>query len=51
LAVLGRDGEAVAEVEKAASLDPLSLIVGADLAEPLSVGIVMTKRWNKVARP
>jgi TolB-like protein/tetratricopeptide (TPR) repeat protein len=37
LAVLGRNGEAVEEVEKAASLDPLSLIVGADLAEELLV--------------
>jgi TolB-like protein/Tfp pilus assembly protein PilF len=37
LAVLGRNGEAVAEVEKAASLDPLSLIVSADLAEELLV--------------
>jgi tetratricopeptide (TPR) repeat protein len=37
LAVLGRNGEAVAEVEKAKSLDPLSLIIGADLAEELLV--------------
>ena len=37
LAVLGRNGEAVAEVRKAASLDPLSLIVGSDLAEELLV--------------
>jgi tetratricopeptide (TPR) repeat protein len=37
LAVLGRNAEAVSEVEKAASLDPLSLIVGADLAEELLV--------------
>jgi TolB-like protein/DNA-binding winged helix-turn-helix (wHTH) protein len=37
LAVLGRNGEAVAEVEKAATLDPLSLIVSADLAEELLV--------------
>lgn len=37
LAMLGRNGEAVAEVEKAASLDPLSLIVSADLAEELMV--------------
>jgi TolB-like protein/DNA-binding winged helix-turn-helix (wHTH) protein/Tfp pilus assembly protein PilF len=37
LAVLGRNSEAVAEVEKAASLDPLSLIVSTDLAEELLV--------------
>ena len=37
LAMLGRNGEAVAEVEKAASLDPLSLIVNSDLAEELLV--------------
>lgn len=37
LAVLGRNREAVAEVEKAESLDPLSLIIGADLAEELLV--------------
>jgi TolB-like protein/DNA-binding winged helix-turn-helix (wHTH) protein/Flp pilus assembly protein TadD len=37
LAALGRHNEAVAEVEKAASLDPLSLIIGADLAEELLV--------------
>jgi TolB-like protein/DNA-binding winged helix-turn-helix (wHTH) protein/Tfp pilus assembly protein PilF len=37
LAVLGRNREAVAEVEKAASLDPLSLIVSTDLAEELMV--------------
>jgi TolB-like protein/DNA-binding winged helix-turn-helix (wHTH) protein/Tfp pilus assembly protein PilF len=37
LAGLGRHGEAVAEVEKAASLDPLSPSIGADLAEELLV--------------
>jgi tetratricopeptide (TPR) repeat protein len=37
LAVLGRHGEAVAELEKAESLDPLSLIIGADLAEELLI--------------
>jgi TolB-like protein/DNA-binding winged helix-turn-helix (wHTH) protein/Flp pilus assembly protein TadD len=37
LAMLGRNGEAVAEVEKAESLDPLSLIINADLAEELLV--------------
>jgi TolB-like protein/DNA-binding winged helix-turn-helix (wHTH) protein/Tfp pilus assembly protein PilF len=37
LAALGRNGEAVAEVEKAESLDPLSLIINADLAEELLV--------------
>jgi len=33
LATIGRHVEAVAELEKAKSLDPLSLIIGADLAE------------------
>jgi TolB-like protein/DNA-binding winged helix-turn-helix (wHTH) protein/Flp pilus assembly protein TadD len=37
LAALGRHGEALAEVEKAASLDPLSPSIGADLAEELLV--------------
>jgi TolB-like protein/DNA-binding winged helix-turn-helix (wHTH) protein/Flp pilus assembly protein TadD len=37
LAALGRHGEAVAEVEKASSLDPLSPSIGADLAEELLV--------------
>jgi TolB-like protein/DNA-binding winged helix-turn-helix (wHTH) protein/Flp pilus assembly protein TadD len=37
LAMLGRNGEAVAEVEKSESLDPLSLIINADLAEELLV--------------
>ena len=37
LAMLGQNAEAIAEVEKAASLDPLSLIVSTDLAEELLV--------------
>jgi TolB-like protein/DNA-binding winged helix-turn-helix (wHTH) protein len=37
LATLGRHAEAVAELEKAESLDPLSLIIGADLAEELLI--------------
>jgi TolB-like protein/DNA-binding winged helix-turn-helix (wHTH) protein/Tfp pilus assembly protein PilF len=37
LAALGRNAEAVAEVEKAENLDPLSLIINADLAEELLV--------------
>jgi TolB-like protein/DNA-binding winged helix-turn-helix (wHTH) protein/Tfp pilus assembly protein PilF len=37
LAALGRHGEAVAELKKAESLDPLSLIIGADLAEELLI--------------
>ena len=37
LATLGRHGEAIAELEKAESLDPLSLIIGADLAEELLI--------------
>jgi TolB-like protein/DNA-binding winged helix-turn-helix (wHTH) protein/Flp pilus assembly protein TadD len=35
LALLGRDQEAIAEMKKAQSLDPLSLIINADLAELL----------------
>jgi TolB-like protein/DNA-binding winged helix-turn-helix (wHTH) protein/Flp pilus assembly protein TadD len=37
LAALGRHDEAVAEVEKAANLDPLSPSIGSDLAEELLV--------------
>jgi len=37
LASLGRNDEAVAEVKKAASLDPLSLIISSDVAEELLV--------------
>jgi TolB-like protein/DNA-binding winged helix-turn-helix (wHTH) protein/Flp pilus assembly protein TadD len=37
LAALGRHDEAIAEVEKAASLDPLSSSIGADLAEEFLV--------------
>jgi TolB-like protein/DNA-binding winged helix-turn-helix (wHTH) protein/Flp pilus assembly protein TadD len=37
LAALGRNDEAVAELKKAESLDPLSLIIGADLAEELLI--------------
>jgi len=37
LAALGQHGEAVAEVEKAVNLDPLSPSIGADLAEELLV--------------
>jgi TolB-like protein/DNA-binding winged helix-turn-helix (wHTH) protein/Flp pilus assembly protein TadD len=33
LTAVGRNGRAIAEIEKAQSLDPLSLIIGADLAE------------------
>jgi tetratricopeptide (TPR) repeat protein len=38
LAVLGRKDEAIAEMRRAANLDPLSLIISADLAEVLLVG-------------
>jgi TolB-like protein/DNA-binding winged helix-turn-helix (wHTH) protein/Flp pilus assembly protein TadD len=37
LAMLGRHDEAVTELKKAKSLDPLSLIIGADLAEELLI--------------
>lgn len=37
LAALGRNGEAAAEMKKAESLDPLSLIISADLAEELLI--------------
>jgi TolB-like protein/DNA-binding winged helix-turn-helix (wHTH) protein/Tfp pilus assembly protein PilF len=37
LAALGRHGEAIAEVQKAVSLDPLSPSIGADLAEEFLV--------------
>jgi TolB-like protein/Tfp pilus assembly protein PilF len=37
LAVMGRNNEAIAEMKKAVSLDPLSLIINADLAEQLLI--------------
>ena len=37
LTALGRNGEAIAEMKKAESLDPLSLIISADLAEELLI--------------
>jgi TolB-like protein/DNA-binding winged helix-turn-helix (wHTH) protein/Flp pilus assembly protein TadD len=37
LASLGRNGEALAQVEKAENLDPLSLIISSDLAEELLI--------------
>ena len=37
LASLGRNGEAVAQVDKAVNLDPLSLIISSDLAEELLI--------------
>lgn len=37
LMVLGRNSEGIAEMRKAASLDPLSLVINADLAEALLV--------------
>jgi TolB-like protein/DNA-binding winged helix-turn-helix (wHTH) protein/Flp pilus assembly protein TadD len=37
LMVMGRNGEAIAELKKAESLDPLSLIISADLADVLCV--------------
>ena len=38
LSLMGRNGEAIAEMRKARSLDPLSLIINADLAEVLLLG-------------
>jgi tetratricopeptide (TPR) repeat protein len=37
LAALGQNGEAIAEMKKAENLDPLSLIISADLAEELLI--------------
>ena len=37
LTLLGRDTDAIAEMKKAENLDPLSLIIGADLAEDLII--------------
>jgi TolB-like protein/Flp pilus assembly protein TadD len=37
LSLLNRDGEAIAEMNKAESIDPLSLIINADLAELLLI--------------
>ncbi|HEV3063450.1 MAG TPA: winged helix-turn-helix domain-containing protein [Vicinamibacterales bacterium] len=38
LSLMGRNGESIAEMRKARSLDPLSLIINADLAEVLLLG-------------
>lgn len=37
LIVMGRNGEGIAELKRAASLDPLSLIISADLADALCI--------------
>ena len=37
LLVVGRNGEAIAELRKAENLDPLSLIIGADIADALCI--------------
>ncbi len=37
LIVLGRNSEAITEMKKAKSLDPLSLVIGADMADVLLV--------------
>jgi TolB-like protein/DNA-binding winged helix-turn-helix (wHTH) protein/Flp pilus assembly protein TadD len=37
LMVMGRNGEGIAELRKAASLDPLSLIISADIADALCI--------------
>jgi TolB-like protein/DNA-binding winged helix-turn-helix (wHTH) protein/Tfp pilus assembly protein PilF len=37
LAAMGRHAEAIAELERAQSLDPLSLVIGTDLAEELLI--------------
>jgi TolB-like protein/DNA-binding winged helix-turn-helix (wHTH) protein/Flp pilus assembly protein TadD len=47
LAALGRHGEAVAEVEKAVSLDPVSPSIGADLAEELLVAQRLEEAVNQ----
>jgi len=46
LATLGRHDEAVAELKKAENLDPLSLIISADLAEEL----LIAHRYDDAAR-
>jgi tetratricopeptide (TPR) repeat protein len=46
LATVGRHGEAVAELEKAGNLDPLSLIISTDLAEEL----LIARRYDEALR-
>ena len=41
LALVGRNAEAIAEMKRAQNLDPLSLIISADLAELLVIRILM----------
>ena len=43
LIVLGRNGEALAEMRKAQNLDPLSLIISADMADAL----LITRRYDE----
>jgi TolB-like protein/DNA-binding winged helix-turn-helix (wHTH) protein/Flp pilus assembly protein TadD len=43
LIVLGRNGQAIAEMRKAQSLDPLSLIISADMADAL----LITRRYDE----
>jgi len=47
LVVMGRNGEAIAELEKAQSLDPLSLIISADLADVLCVAHLYDKSMQQ----
>jgi TolB-like protein/DNA-binding winged helix-turn-helix (wHTH) protein/Tfp pilus assembly protein PilF len=49
-AASGRHGEAIAEVEKAASLDPLSPSIGADLAEELLVARRFDEAINQIRK-
>jgi TolB-like protein/DNA-binding winged helix-turn-helix (wHTH) protein/Tfp pilus assembly protein PilF len=46
LATVGRHAEAISELEKARSLDPLALIIGADLAEEL----LIAHRYDEAAK-
>jgi TolB-like protein/Tfp pilus assembly protein PilF len=49
LALLHRNDEAIAEMRKAASLDPLSLVINADLAELLAIAHSYDEsiRWSR----
>jgi tetratricopeptide (TPR) repeat protein len=51
LSELGRHDEAIAELRKAENLDPLSLIISANVAEELLIRINMTNRSSKAEKP
>jgi len=50
LFMVGRDDDALIELRRAESLDPLSLIINADIADALCVAHRMTTQWSKARK-